>query len=487
MFLRAGAETMVDVGNVQAIIARSSAKPLLAVLLFKFGDAAGAKAFLIRWVPRAAGGMAPDGDGPAFHFMFSWSGIEALMSNRRDLDVAQGRRAFGAFFTDATQAPDGGIAPQLGFLGESSPASWWNGKFASRDIDLAIHIGFNTAEQRTDCLAEVRRSAADSGVRELTLEGWNDRALSGFRPTDGRLHFGYRDGITNPDVDWLDTKAAGTTDFREIVVGYPNEDYPTSPHSPGVWQDFARDGSFAGLSWVYQDVASFNQFLRDNASQAAQHVAPTLAEEWIAAKLMGRWRHGSPLSNFPDAPPPTPQLDNSFGYQDDPAGVKCPLGAHIRIVNCRDQPMKFANSSRFPKGPPRVIRRGFSYGSQLDGTQDDGKDRGVIGLFYFARVNEQFYTILRWMQKTDFSDAFKQIPNGLNAQDALMGNRAEPRASTEFLVPLAQAANSLLQTSDASLESFRIPLTLQLMDFIRYKGVAVLFAPSMKALNTMIS
>ena len=108
-------------------------------------------------------------------------------------------------------------------------------------------------------------------------------------------------------------------------------------------------------------------------------------------------------------------------------------------------------------------------------------------MFYFARVNEQFYTILRWMQKTDFSDAFKQIPNGLNAQDALMGNCAEPRASTEFLVPLAQAANSLLQTSDASLESFRIPLTLQLMDFIRYKGVAVLFAPSMKALNTMIS
>ena len=98
------------------------------------------------------------------------------MSNRRDLDVAQGRRAFGAFFTDATQAPDGGIAPQLGFLGDSSPASWWNGKFASRDIDLAIHIGFNTAEQRTDCLAEVRRSAADFGVRELTLEGRDDRA-----------------------------------------------------------------------------------------------------------------------------------------------------------------------------------------------------------------------------------------------------------------------------------------------------------------------
>ena len=30
---------MVDLGNLQAIVARSSTKPLLAVLLYKFGDA----------------------------------------------------------------------------------------------------------------------------------------------------------------------------------------------------------------------------------------------------------------------------------------------------------------------------------------------------------------------------------------------------------------------------------------------------------------
>ena len=30
---------MVDLGNLQAIVARGSTKPLLAVLLFKFGDA----------------------------------------------------------------------------------------------------------------------------------------------------------------------------------------------------------------------------------------------------------------------------------------------------------------------------------------------------------------------------------------------------------------------------------------------------------------
>jgi deferrochelatase/peroxidase EfeB len=464
---------MADVGNVQAIVARSSAKPLIAVLLFRFGEAGGAKSFLREWISKAPAGLAPEIDGqPALHFMFSWNGMERLLGGRPGLDVAQGRKEFELFFTDPMQAPDSGIAQQLGLVGASAPAAWWEGKFASRDIDLAIHISVDDPPQKADLLAQLRQSAAQNGVQELKLDGWdNDGALSGCRPSDGRLHFGYRDGITSPDVDWSDTHSAGTVDCREFVVGYPNDDYPTSPQKPGPWQDFARDGSYVGLSWVYQDVAGFNKFLGASAPQVAGDVGADLAEEWVAAKLMGRWRHGSPLSKYPDAPPPAPELNNEFGYEDDPLGERTPLGAHIRLVNCRDQPMKFANRVRFPKGPPRMIRRGFSYGPHLDGTSDDEKDRGIIGVFFFARVNEQFYTILRWINQTDFSDAYKKIPNGLNAQDALVANRASPKANTEFYIP----------------RSGKAALSLQLADFVRYKGVAVLFAPSIKALNTLIA
>jgi deferrochelatase/peroxidase EfeB len=463
---------MANVGNVQAIVARSSAKPLIAVLLFRFGEAGGAKSFLRQWMPKAPAGLAPETDGqPALHFMFSWKGMEALLRGRAGLDVAQGRREFEVFFTDPVQAPDAAVAKQLGFVGASAPDAWWEGKFASGDIDLAIHISVDEPLQKADLLAQLRQSAAQNGVQELKLDGWDDGALSGCRPSDGRLHFGYRDGITSPDVDWSDTHAPGTVDCREFVVGYPNEDYPTSPQNPGAWQDFARDGSYVGLSWVYQDVASFNKFLVDNAPKVADGVGAEVAEEWIAAKLMGRWRHGSPLSKFPDAPPPAPQLDNKFGYEDDPLGVKSPVGSHIRIVNCRDQSMKFANRVRFPNGPPRVIRRGFSYGSHLDGIKDDEKDRGLVGIFFFARVNEQFYTILRWIHQTEFSDVYKKIPNGLNAQDALIGNRADPKANTQFHIP----------------RSGKAALSLQLVDFVRYKGVAVLFAPSIKALNTLMA
>jgi deferrochelatase/peroxidase EfeB len=460
---------MADVGNVQAIVARSSAKPLIVVLMFKLGDAGGAKAFLREWLPRIPAGMATEVDGqPAFHFLFSWTGIEKVLSGHTVLDVTQGRKEFELFFVDPGQAPDAAVADQLGFLGASAPTGWWDRKFATRDVDLAVHISFDDSAQKADFLEQVRQSAARHGLQELVLDG-EDGALSGCRPSDGRLHFGYRDGITSPQVDWDDTKAAGTVNCREFVVGYPTEDYPTAPRKPGVWQDFARDGSYVGLSWVYQDVAGFNKFLKDNASQAADDVGAELAEEWIAAKLMGRWRHGSPLSNHPNAPPPAPELNNDFGYAGDPLGVKCPITSHIRIANCRDQPLKFANTVRFPNGPPRVIRRGFSYGSHLDGTQDDGNDRGVIGIFFFARVNEQFYTILRWIHKTDFGDAFKTIPNGLNAQDALIGNRADPKSNTVFSIPRENKA----------------ALNLQLKDFVRYKGVTILFAPSIKALNVM--
>jgi hypothetical protein len=145
--------------------------------------------------------------------------------------------------------------------------------------------------------------------------------------------------------------------------------------------------------------------------------------------------------------------------------------AHIRVANCRDQPLKFANQVRFPRGAPRFIRRGFSYGPELEGTNDDGTDRGLVGLFFCARVNEQFYTVLRWLHRTDFSDAFKTIPNGLNSQDNMFGNRGEPAANTQFFLPRQGAA----------------PVTLQLADFIRYKGVVVLFAPSINGLSTLFA
>jgi deferrochelatase/peroxidase EfeB len=326
-------------------------------------------------------------------------------------------------------------------------------------------------------LASLRASAADHGLKELRLResSFPGSALVGYRPPGGILHFGYRDGITEPLIDWTDSGSGGVN-FREFITGYPSEDYNTKPQHPGTWQDFAREGSFACLAWAYQDVAKFNKFLRDNAEAAEAYAETAGPQEWLAAKMLGRWRKGAPLALYPGGQPADAELGEvlkkDFGYADDPAGLKCPLTGHIRVVNPRDQKLNEPSKSTFPLGPPRLIRRGYSYGNPLEPegtTEDDGEERGLVGLFFCGRIREQIYTVLRWMQKTDFSDEFDNIRNGMRAQDPLCGNRSHPDANTNLVIS----------------QEGKNPLSLPLQDFIRYRGVAILFAPGLASLRVL--
>jgi hypothetical protein len=163
------------------------------------------------------------------------------------------------------QAPDSvAMAGQLGFTGPSAPAHWWAG-FRTEDIDLAVYVGCDSEQHRQSVLADLRAAAAAAGLSELTVPSFPVGAPSGHLPAGGRLHFGYRDGITTPDIDGR----PGAANLREFLLGYPTDDYPTTPSVPGAWRDFARDGSFACLTWIYQDVATFEEFLSRHAAVLA--------------------------------------------------------------------------------------------------------------------------------------------------------------------------------------------------------------------------
>jgi deferrochelatase/peroxidase EfeB len=462
---------LANLDNVQAIVARSSTRPFFAILLFRIVAPALARQFLRERTAAVLGGQANEIAGdPVLHFMFSWSGLAKLLEGNPQFDLTQGAREFEPFFVDPGQGPgSSAMAEQLGFIGDNAPDSWWEG-FKSQDIELAVHASFESREQRTESLSRLRASAANQGLQELQLKSFADSALSSSPPPEGRLHFGYRDGITSPSVDWNDEAIPGSVNFREFIVGYPSDDYLTTPQVPGIWQDFAREGSFACLTWLYQDVARFNAFLAESAAEAKPYAKAAKPQELLAAKLLGRWPNGAPLALYPDDQPADPEL-HKFGYSDDPRGLKCPVSAHIRVVNSRDQGLDFPNSRMFPKGPPRLMRRGFSYGKPLLSVEDDHQDRGVVGFFFCARVNQQFYTILRWIRKTDFSEAFETIPDGLRAQDALLGPRPDPSSNTKLYIPQAGTG----------------PLSLSLANFVRFRGVAVLFAPSLKALKILSS
>lgn len=455
-----------DPGNVQGMVAYRYEQPHYAVLLFKLSDPAGARAFIrahLPKVPRASQDPRTLA-GPVLNFAFTWAGLKTLLADDPELDLAAGRLQFDFAFTD--QTPDhAAVRDQLGFIHESMPENWWDKRFTSSEIHMALYAAFDKDVVETP-LAEIRAAAAQAGMHELKVSNFPNGALGGHAPAGGILHFGYRDGITSPTIDWHDTRAAETVNFREFFMGYPSEDYPVSPQSPGPWREFARDGSFACLAWIHQDVATFNRFLDSNAALAPDEVTADLKRDWVAAKLMGRWPDGSPLVRHPHRPPATPDFDDGFGYGGDRDGVGCPLSAHIRVVNVRDQELTFPNQSRFPSGPPRFVRRGFTYGSTLAGPDDDGADRGVIGTFICARINEQFYTALRWMQKTEFCEDHFRKPHTGTMQDGLFGNRRKPQADTTFPIPIGN--------NEA--------VSAQLADFIAYKGVAVFFLPSLAGL-----
>jgi deferrochelatase/peroxidase EfeB len=280
----------------------------------------------------------------------------------------------------------------------------------------------------------------------------------------GRLHFGYVDGISHPDICWDDVPDTPTQiNFRNFLLGYATSEHSSAPEKEPA-ADLARDSTYGVFRWLYQDVATFNQFLGTEGPRLFPHLSPTDAEELLAAKMMGRWRNGTPLVLSPDRPDPTLTRQNEFEYAaQDPRGFRCPFLAHIRVMNPRDQKLDVIVDA-----VPRVIRRGMPYGPVLDSTEDDGNDRGLIGIFLCADIKRQIYTLTGWIKRNDFSPVYN---SNRRVQDALMGNRGVPRADTSFTIPAEDGESRITG----------------LPDFVHTKGTAFLLYPSKLTLLKLTS
>jgi len=459
----------LDRSNIQSLVFQPHRCGYSRHFLFQCGDKPGAKRFVAEWTPRVTHGGIDlnDPPGPLVNIAVSWPGLDKLGAFD---DIGGATEAEKVFYFDFMDPPD---AASLGAYGESSPKNWWNQRFKSRDIDLTVHVYCTSPEMLAEASKEVRDSARRNGLNELipTSDG---EAITGQAlepPPLGlrKLHFGYSDGFSQPDVNWDDDPAFRPPDGRRayprghFIIDDWDENAQSFPRDE-PWRGVVRHGSYVALAWVHQKVASFNRFLRENAPKIAPGLPQKDAEELLAAKMMGRWRDGTPLVLSPDKQA-SHLAERNFDYAQDVAGSRCPIAAHIRIVNGRDQPLDAGHSKMFPAGFPRVLRRGSSYGPWLDGEIDDGKDRGILGMFVCANVNRQFYHLTRWIAKTNFSDAFTD-PNG---QDPLCASRSVPRASKSFTIPGA--------SGDVTLTD--IP------DFIRTQGVAILLLPSLATLHRL--
>src|SRR5262249_31803645 len=158
-------------------------------------------------------------------------------------------------------------------------------------------------------------------------------AMQDFGAQPGDLNpLGYKDGIDQPALEGSGVDPLPGQEplikAGEFILGYPGESgVPLPMPQPDV---LGRNGAYVGVRQYQSRVGAFNRFLHENGSTQDER-------ELLAAKLVGRWRSGAPLTLAPDKDNPSlgadPRRNNKFDYADDKHGEKVPFGAHIRRMN----------------------------------------------------------------------------------------------------------------------------------------------------------
>jgi len=237
-------------------------------------------------------------------------------------------------------------------------------------------------------------------------------------------HFGFHDGISQPVIRGTQRSSKGfwqrdIVEPGEFILGYRNnqkyypptatvstETDPASRHLPtpltdipsrfpsfensDTARDFGRNGSFLVVRQLAQDVKGFEDFIKEKALELEKDypnlgdvVGAPINSKWVAARMMGRWPDGTPLVVRPGAdmgehPRKHDMRDNDFSYgTDDPQGLHCPFGAHIRRANPRDSMQPEDPAQQPITNRHRLLRRGRTYDYEPPGKNENEK-----GLFF---------------------------------------------------------------------------------------------------------
>ncbi len=116
--------------------------------------------------------------------------------------------------------------------------------------------------------------------------------------------------------------------------------------------------------------------------------------------MMGRWRSGASLICHPHemAGHRTPdRADNDFSFaKDDPQGLRCPFGAHIRRSNPRGSLAPNDPNQAVIERRHRILRRGRPYG-------DDTSEKGMLFVALCTDLERQFEFLQQsWVSSPSF-------------------------------------------------------------------------------------
>jgi deferrochelatase/peroxidase EfeB len=446
----------VELSNIQAIVTHVLGRPTGRHMIFRFEEREGARAFIRELSSgiTTADVRLEESPDPLLAVGITFNGLRALGVDAELL------AEFDAIYKTGPEPRPLGDVPGS----RSDPTTWWEGRFKTEDVHCIVHVHVRSDDAAEAATRTIRDLSREAGLTEL-IPRQNGMMLETQTLGGAKLHFGYTDGISQPEIRWDDAPdTPEKPNFRRFLLGYSTPEHNSAPPE-GAAADLVRDSAYGMFRWIHQDVATFNRFLSDEGPRLFGDLGPADAEELLAAKLVGRWRDGTPLVLSPDHSDPALTASNDFGYvTQDPDGRRCPFSSHIRVVNPRDTPLDPA----VVDGVPRVLRRGMPYGPPLESGVDDGVDRGLVGIFLCADLRLHIYTLTRWIMRNNFSPVYNA---NRRTQDALAGNRAVPSSSADFRIP----------------DQGGITTVRNLPDFMYTKGTAFLLYPSKATLAALSS
>ncbi len=432
---------MLELDDIQHILVARTPALTGRYEFLKFGEPAGARVWLAGILDKVQSATAVrskvESENRWVTVAFTWNGLRALGVDEASL----------ATFPEEFKEGMAARADVLGDSGANQPSGWVGG-LASPDLHAIVILFARTEPEQQRCVSAHEALLERSpGVERLSFLD-----LEATPPFDyAHDHFGYRDRLSQPVIEGSGeepTPGSGAPlKPGEFILGYPDEDGP--PANQPQPEVLSRNGSYLAYRRLEEHVAAFREFL-------GQHGKTPEEQEFIAAKLMGRWRSGAPLVLAPERDDPALgadlQRNNDFNYKHmDPLGYAVPLGSHCRRMNPRDTA---ANMNR-----RRMIRRGATYGPPLpEGAPDDGVERGIAAFVICASLVRQFeFAQNVWINDKNFHELG-------NERDPIIGNQD---GTLEFKIPSRPIRKRITG----------------LPAFTTVRGGAYFFLPGLKALR----
>jgi deferrochelatase/peroxidase EfeB len=401
----------------------------------------------------------------------------------------------------------------LADTGDDKPATWlWGTDANAPDAAILAYASNDVTLQDSVRTFEGEIAARGGRVVHKIMLATRPRPMandkrSKFSPEA----FGFADGMSQPVIRgtkrWMrEADRIHTVEPGEFLLGYPDNRgfMPPSPtvrstadptniltvlyprHSDSVRQpdfsasganadrDFGRSGTFLVIRQLEQDVGAFNDFLVATAARYAGHpgvpkgLTPKQVEEWIGAKMVGRWRDGTSLVRFPHRPGSgwnrerEVEPDNEFLFgAEDPQGQRCPFGAHIRRGNPRESAVPGSLEQLAIVNRHRILRMGRGFEAAGSG-DPEAKNPGLLFMCLNGDIERQFEFIQQtWVTALQFHGLENEV-DPILGRGGLTGRMTIPTPSGPLL-----------------LKDFK--------DFVRVRGGAYFFIPGRRALHYLCS